>query len=199
MKKQSCVATLATIVATILMASGAAAIGQEAPSKTPPAGKHSQGNMPAHQRGMMDMSAMKNEPHHVLAMAYRDNLVRFGTALRDHAASAKGVNREFARDAVAEMKRSFEQMQQHHQDHMKTMDDKMKTSMAGMMKQMDARQSAIHEHLAALDKEVQNSAPDAKSISKDVAEVLKQCAGMSSMHAGPMEHKMAGSMSHQMD
>ena len=81
-------------------------------------------------QGMKEMShdhmmmAMANEPHHVLAMAYKDNLVSFAKALRQEAAKATAVNPEFARAAVAEMKRSFEQMQEHHQDHMKTMDEK---------------------------------------------------------------------------
>ena len=121
----------------------------------------------SHDHMMMDMAS---EPHHVLAMAYKDNLVSFAKALRQEAAKAKTVNLEFARTAVAEMKRSFDQMQEHHQDHMKTMDDKMKAQMADMMKQMDAHHSAIQEHLAALDKEVQTSAPDAKSISNHRSE-----------------------------
>ena len=137
------------------------------------------------------MMAMANEPHHVLAMAYKDNLVTFAKALRQETAKAKTVNPEFARAAVAEMKRSFDRMQEHHQDHMKTMDDKMKAQMADMMKQMDTHHSAIQEHLAALDKEVQTSAPDAKSISNHVAEILKQCDGMANMQGGSMEHKMA--------
>ena len=143
----------------------------------------------SHDRMMMNMA---NEPHHVLAMAYKDNLVSFAKALRQEAAKAKMVNLEFARAAVAEMKRSFDQMQEHHQDHMKTMDDKMKAQMADMMKQMDAHHSAIQEHLAALDKEMQTSAPDAKSVLNHVAEILKQCDGMAKTHGGPMEHKMAG-------
>ena len=199
MKKLSCVVTLATIAATILSVSGAAAIRQQEHSGMPPSSKQSQGQMPQHQQGMMDMSTMKQEPHHLLATAYKDNLVNFAKALRQEAAGVKPVNPEFARAAVAEMKRSFDQMQQHHQDHMKTMDEKMKAQMAGSMKQMDAHHSAIQEPLAALDKEVQTSAPDAKNISKYTAEILKHCEGMSKMHAGTMEHKMAGPQDHKMN
>jgi len=194
MKKLSYVVTLATIAATILIVSGAAAINQQEPSGMPPSSKQSQGKMPRHEQGMMDMSAMRQEPHHVLAMAYQDNLVNFAKALRHHAAEAKTVNPEFARAAVAEMKRSFDQMQQHHRDHMKTMDEKMKAQMADMMKQMDSHQSAIQEFLAELDKEVQTSAPDSKSISKYVAEILKHCDSMAKMHGKTMEHKMTPKM-----
>jgi polyhydroxyalkanoate synthesis regulator phasin len=199
MKKLSCGVTLATIAAAFLIVSGATAISQQGQSGIPPSSKQSKGKMPKHQQGMMGMSAMKQEPHHVLAMAYQDNLVNFAKALRHHAAEAKTVNPEFARAAVAEMKRSFDQMQEHHQEHMKTMDEKMKAQMADMMKQMDAHHSAIREHLAALDKEVQTSAPDAKGVSEHVAEILKQCEGMSKMHGGTMEHKMAAPKEHKMD
>lgn len=197
MKKLCYVVTLAAIAAAILTVSGAAAISPQGQGM-PPAGKQSQGKMAQHHQGMMDMSAMKQEPHHALAMAYRDNLVNFAKALRQHAAGAKTVNPEFARAAVAEMKRSFDQMQQHHQDHMNTMDEKMKADMAGMMKEMDAHQSAIREGLDALDKDVQTSAPDAKAISKDVAGILTHCDGMSKMHSGTMEHKMAAPKDHKM-
>ena len=180
-KKLSYGVTLATIATAILIVSGAAAISQQGGS-----------GMPQHQQGMMDMSAMMQEPHHALVMAYKDNLVNFAKALRQEAAEAKPVSPEFARAAVAEMKRSFDQMQQHHQAHMKTMDEKMKTQMAGMMKQMDAHHSAIQEHLAALNKEVQTSAPVSKSISTHIAEILKHCDGITKMHAGTMDHKMAG-------
>lgn len=191
-KKLSYLVALATFAATILTVSGAAAISQQGHSGMPSSSKPSQGTMPQHQHGMMDMSAMKQEPHHVLAMAYKDNLVNFAKALHHHAAMAKTVNAEFARAAVAEMRRSFDQTQQHHQAHMKTMDEKMKAQMADMMKQMDAHHAAIQEHLTALDKEVQTSAPDSKSISTHVAELLKHCEGMSKMHGGAMDHKMAG-------
>ena len=196
MKKLSYKVTLATIAATILMVSGAAAITQQEHSGMPPSSQPSQGTKPHHQQGMMDMSAMMQEPHHVLAMAYKDNLMNFAKALHHEASQTKPMNPEFAREAVAEMKRSFGQMQQHHRDHMKTMDmntmdDKMKAKMADRMKQMDAHHSAIQEHLDALDKEAHTSAPDSKSIAAHVAELLKQCDGMSKMHGGAMDHKMA--------
>ena len=197
MKKPSCVVSLATIAATILLVSGAAAISQQGHSGMAPSSKQAQGETPQHQQGMMDMSAMKQEPHHLLAMAYRGNLVNFAKALRHEAnRTTKTIDLEFARAAVAEMKRSFDQMQHHHQDHMKTMDmktmdDTMKAKMADRMKQMDAHHSAIQEHLDALDKEAHTSAPDSKSIATHVTELLKQCDGMSKMHGGTKDHKMA--------
>jgi O-methyltransferase involved in polyketide biosynthesis len=184
---------LAVVSLTILIVSGVAANSQQKP------GEMQKDKMSEHQHGMMEMSGMMQEPHHLLAMAYKDNLVSFAKALRHHAAEAKTVNPEFARAAVAEMKRSFDRMQDHHQDHMKTMDESTKAKMADMMKQMDAHHSAIKEHLAALDKEVETSAPDAKSITEHVDEILKQCDGMSKMHGEMMDHKMAAPKDHKMN
>jgi hypothetical protein len=199
MKKLSYVLTFTTIAATILIVSEAAAISQQVNSGTPQSSKQSQGKMPQHQQGMMDMSAMMQEPHHVLAMAYKDNLVNFAKALQHEANQTKPIDPEFARTAVAEMRRSFDQMLEHHQGHMKAMDEQMKSRMGEMMKQMDAYHAAVGEHLTALEKEVQTAAPNAKSVSEHVAEILKQCDGMSKMHGGMMEHKMAAPEDHKMD
>jgi len=183
MTKLSYSATFATIAATILIASAVAATSQQDKDKM--------------SQGMMDMSAMMNEPHHQLAMAYKENLLNFAKALRQATTDTNTVNASFARDAVAEMKRSFDQMQEHQQNHIKAMDgktkamdEKMKADMAGMMKDMDTKTAAIKEDLAALDKEVQTSAPDSKRISSYVDDILKNCDSMSKMHGDMMQHKM---------
>ncbi|MBK5292225.1 MAG: hypothetical protein JJE04_11175 [Acidobacteriia bacterium] len=56
------------------------------------------------------MMAMANEPHHVPAMAYHQNLATFAKRLHKQAMGASSVNVEFAQAAVAEMRRSFGQM-----------------------------------------------------------------------------------------
>ena len=190
-RKRSHGISRATFAATIVIVSGGIAFGQQGHSGMAANPKPAQTAVPQHQHDMSSMSGMKHDPHQALAMAYEANLEIFAKALRQEATQAKTVNPEFARAAVAEMKRDFERMEQHHQDHMKTMDDSMKAQMAGMMKPMDAHHTAIQEHLAALDKEVQGSAPDSGSVSKHVAEILKHCDDMTRMHAGMMEHKMA--------
>ena len=177
---------------TTLAASGGAAARQQEQSEMP------KDKMSMNQGGMMDMSAMMREPHHKLAMAYKTNLVNFAKALQHQANQTNPIDPEFARAAVAEMKRSFEQMQLHHQDHMKSMDEKMKTQMADMIKEMDTRDLAIKEDLNALDKEVEASVPDAKSISKYVDEILKTCESMSKMHGEMMKDKTAVPADHKM-
>jgi flagellum-specific peptidoglycan hydrolase FlgJ len=193
LKTRPYIMVLAVVTMTILIVSGIAATSLQMQ------GEMSKGKMSKDQHGMMGMSAMQQEPHHLLAMAYKDNLVNFAKALRQQAAEAATVNPDFARAAVTEMKRSFDQMQQHHQDHMKAMDEKMKAQMADRKKEMDAHHLAIQEHLTALDKEVHTSAPDSKSITKYVSEILKHCDGMAKMHGRAMEHKMAGPKEHKMN
>lgn len=177
---------------TILVACGGAAASQQEQSEMP------KGKMSMNQSGMMDMSAMMQEPHHQLAMAYKANLVNFAKALQHEANQTKPIDPEFARAAIAEMKRSFDQMEQHHQDHMEAMDDKMKPQMSDMMKEMATRNLAIKEDLNALNKEAQTSAPDSKSISKYVDEILKNCESMSKMHGEMMKDKTAVPADHKM-
>jgi hypothetical protein len=192
MKKLFYGIALSAIVATTLIAGALVTSAQQDKDKMAP--------------GMMDMSAMMNEPHHQLAMAYQENMVNFAKALRLATTDTNTVNAPFARAAVAEMKRSFDQMQEHRQEHMKAMDgkmkamdEKMKSDMAGMMKDMDTKTSAIKEDLAALDKEVEASAPDSKRISSFVDDLLKNCDGMTKMHGDTMDHKMAESKDHKMN
>jgi hypothetical protein len=79
--------------------------------------------------GSMDVSKMMQDPHHVLAMSYMQNLTTFAKALRDQVDSTKTVDTEFARAAVSEMRRSFDAMQQHIADHMKSMPADMQSHM----------------------------------------------------------------------
>jgi hypothetical protein len=185
MKMRPHKAILAVIGFAIITAGGLKAAPQQKQTEMP--------------KGMMDMSAMMNEPQHQLAMAYKENLVNFAKALHQQAADTNTVSPQFARDAVAEMKRSFDQMQEHLQDHMKTVDEKMKAHMADMMKKMDAQCDAIKDDLAALDKEVQTSAPDSKTVSKYVDDILKNCDDMSKMHDDMMTHEMAMPKDHKMN
>ena len=78
-------------------------------------------------KDMHGMRGMTGGPHHVLVMAYRDNLATFAKALRWEVTRTESVNADVALPAVAEMKRSLEQMTQHHQAQMKMMGDAPKS------------------------------------------------------------------------
>ena len=179
------VPTAAGLLALLVSAVTTTGMAQ-APTPTP-------AKMPQHQEGMkamQGMSGMVEGPHHVLAMAYRDNLATFARALRAQVAQSKTVNLDLARPAVAEMRRSFDQMKQHHQAQMTMMGDQTKPAMSGTMQQMETRVAALNEHLTALESEVNASTPDPKKVSEHTTEILKQCADMSAMHGKATPHQM---------
>ena len=127
---------------------------------------------------------MANEPHHVLAMAYCQNLTVFAKALRDQTARSSSVNTEFARAAVVEMRRSFDEMKKHHQEHTEAMSSEMQTMMKSTMQQMGTHQTQLNDQLTALEREVQSPTPDAKKVSALAASVLTHVNAMSKMMQG---------------
>lgn len=137
--------------------------------------------------GSMDMSKMMQDPHHVLAMAYMQNLATFSRALRDQVDSTKTVDSEFGRASVSEMRRSFDAMQQHMAVHMKSMPADMQSHMGKMMQGMDTHISAIKQSLTALEREIQADAPSASKISGAAGEIVKHIEEMGHSHG---EHKM---------
>jgi len=136
----------------------------------------------------MEMMDMVGGPHQVLAMAYRDNLVTFARALRGHGGDKTPVNLDVARPAVLEMRRSYNQIVQHHSAQAALMTGHMDSSMTSKKAHMEGHLSSLGEHLTALESAVNAATPDPKSVSAHTAEILKECAGMSSMHAMAAEH-----------
>ena len=136
------------------------------------------------------MAAMMAGPHHALAVAYRDNLATFARALNGNVTRTHAVSLELARPATVEMRRSFDQMKQHHHAQMSTMGTQMTTpmprdsSMSRMMRDMESHVAALDTHLTALEAEVQGSAPSAARVIEHTAEILKQCDGMMPMRGG---------------
>ena len=175
------------IISTILMALALGAFSAMA-TTAQHEGHSTQGKqkMP-HDHMMMDMA---KEPHHVLAMAYHQNLAAFAKALHEQTMAASSVNVEFARAAVSEMRRSFDQMKQHHQEHMQTMSAEMQTKMSAMMTKMETHQTELTNQLTALEQEVQAATPDAKKVSTLAASVHTHLDAMSKMHQGTQASKM---------
>lgn len=173
----------AVALVTILM-SGTADAGM---AQTP---KPSSQKPPMHQGGKnakADMPTMVGGPHHVLAMAYRDNLANFARALRGDVARSKTVVADLARPAISEMRRSFEQLQLHAQAAMAGSADSV---MSARMQHLESHMAALGQHLTALETEVNGSAPDPAAVTAHTTEILKQCAEMSAMPAKGKPHQM---------
>jgi hypothetical protein len=130
----------------------------------------------------MDMSSMMNEPHHALAMAYMQNIGTFAKALHNQAEGSSPLSAKFASAAVAEMRRSLDQMEEHHGEHMKMMSDEMRSHMTAMMKDMEMHRSMLKDAVSALEKDVRADQLDSKQVATDSANVLKHLDDMSKMH-----------------
>ena len=171
--------SVAALAAILLSGAADRAVAQT--PKPPPPKAH------AHEHGHEGMSGMMNGPHHGMAMAYRDNLATFARTLRDQVTQSKAVDLDLARPAVAEMRRSFDSIQQHHQAHMATMGTADST-MRRMMHHMDSAMAAVGKHLTALEAEVNGSSPDPRKVTERASEILKLCDGMSGMHGQGNPH-----------
>jgi hypothetical protein len=139
----------------------------------------------AHQHGSMETGGMTQEPHHMLAMAYAENMATFAKTLRNKADAAKTVDGDFARAAVTEIRRSFDTMQQHLGEHTRTV-PAGNEGHAGMMHTMNAHVSAIRLSIAALEREIESAAPQSSKISMRAAEIIKHIDEMAGAHG---EHK----------
>jgi len=134
-----------------------------------------------HDMSKMGMSGMMNEPHHILAMAYTQNIRTFATALRTQAEGTGPLNAKFARAAVAEIDRSLDRIEEHHEAHVKTMSAEMRSQMAEMTKNMDKHHAMLDEAVSVLEKDVRADQPDAKQVAAHSADLLKHLDGMSKM------------------
>ena len=141
----------------------------------------------SHDHMMMDMA---KEPHHLLAMAYHQNMTTFAHALHEQTAEATSVNVEFTRIAVTEMRRNFDQMKQHHQEHMQTMSADMRTKMSAMMMQMETHHTELNTQLTALEQKIQAATPDAKKVSTLAASISSHLDAMTKMHQDSQGSKM---------
>ena len=135
-----------------------------------------------HDMSKMDMASMMNDPHHALAEAYMQSIGLFAKALHGQAEGAGPLNVKFAREAVAEIKRSLDHMEDHHGEHMKTMNDEMRSHMDAMMKEMEMHRSMLKDAVSALEKDVRADQPSSKQIASDSANLIKHLDEMAKMH-----------------
>ena len=69
------------------------------------------------------------------------------------------------------------------------MGDHPDSAMLAMKQHAETHLSARNEHLVALDTELNASTPDAKKVSAHITQILKECAGMSTMPGKAMPGK----------
>jgi len=133
---------------------------------------------------------MASEPHHILAMAYHTNMANFAKALETQSAKSNTLNLDFSRSAITEIRRSFDQMKQHHQEHMQAMSSNMNSPKDSMMKKMETHQSDLGTQLTSLENELQGAAPNAKKVATLAASIHMHLDAMSKMRMGQTSSKM---------
>lgn len=143
-----------------------------------------------HDMSRMDMSSMMNEPHHALAMSYMQTIGTFARTLSNQAEGRSVLDADFARAAVAEIERSFDQMEEHHEKHVKSMSEEMRSQMATMMKDVEMHLEMLDKAISALEKDVRADHPDSKQVAADSANVLKHLDEMCEMHDDTKGMKM---------
>ena len=186
MKTKTYTTILAVIAMMLFSAAGALAQTEHQHGAQKPM-QHDKSKM---DMSKMDMSSMMNEPHHALAMAYMQNLGTFAKTLHHQAEGTSPLNAKFARAAVSEIKRNFDEMEEHHAEHMKMMSEEMRAHMAPMMKDMEMHRSMLKDAVSALEKDVKADQPDSKQVAADSATLLKHLDEMSKMHDDKKAMKM---------
>ena len=154
--------------------------------------QHGTQKPPAHtdKQSEMDMSAMMNEPHHLLAIAYVQNISAFAATLHMQAGQAKALDADFARAVASEIRRSFDSMQQHLQESKNSMPADMQSHMGMMLQGADEHITQIRQHLTQLEKDVQADTLNSKSIAEHAAQIHTHADAMSKSHGGHEGHKM---------
>lgn len=169
----------------------------------PPAQGNKQMDM---QHGSMDMSKMVGGGHDALAKAYMQNLAAFARTLMDRVESSKSVDADFARTAVAEMRRSFDVMQQHLAEYKKTMPAETQPMAStqssaetqsheamghGAMTQgADQHILEIRQPLEFLEREVHSPSPRADKVSERTAAIIKHIEMMNTSSGAHKGHQM---------
>ncbi len=121
---------------------------------------------------------MMTNPHHILAMAYRKNVMTFGRALKREAQRGDTVPAHFARKAVDEMKRSQDQLEREHQEFLRSIPEKMKGEMGEMPKMMNEHFRKVDTNLARLNELVKGDRIESKDVLKELQPVLEGYHGM---------------------
>lgn len=158
--------------------------------------EHHSGQKPApqdkkqeeHQHHQSDMSKMMQEPHQLLMMAHHVSMAAFAKALSRHSEGTGAVNSDFARDAVAEIRRNFDQMMRHQQQHTQAMGAEARSKMDAMMKQMEQHHGKMKEHLEALERETGSEHPDRQRVAQHTGQLVNHLDEMSAMHGGHPNH-----------
>ena len=132
------------------------------------------------------MKQMTSNPHHMLAMAYHDNLMNFSHQLMKMAKQGETVPREFARTAVAEMRRSVDAIEKHHAEAMHSMHG-MKEPPGDMHKKMEQHMASVKGHIRDLEELTKKDRIASQDVLKHLNAMIEECEGMECGAMGDMD------------
>jgi len=122
---------------------------------------------------------MAKEPNYVLVMAYQDGVLAFADALNGQTVGGGPVNVDFARAAVVEMRRGFDQMKKYNEAYMKTISAEVRAKSTATMQGLETHRADLNVQLTSLEAEVKLDTPDAKKIATLSASVRTHLDAMS--------------------
>lgn len=132
--------------------------------------------------------AMMGNPQHQLMMAYHKNVVIFGRALENVAKQGETVPPVFARTAIAEMRRSTEEMEKYRAGALASMPEMQR---GNMQKMMDEHLVNVKTHLRQLEELSQGDRIPSQEVLTHLQAIFKGPGGM--MHGrGPGGMGMRG-------
>ena len=125
-----------------------------------------------------DIKLMAKEPNQVLAAAYQVSMGAFADALNGQTVAGGPVDVDFARAAVVEMRRGFDQMKKCNEAYMETISAEVRAKSTTTMQDLETHRADLNKQLTALEEEVKLSKPDAKKIATIAASVSSHLDAM---------------------
>lgn len=141
------------------------------------------GGTPPMQHGPGAMRQMMQNPQHLVMMAYHRNVANFGHMLYQATGQGSTVPAQVARVAIAEMRRSIEEMEKYRAMAMKELQ-----ATPRMQKTMDDHLVQLKSQLRELDELAQKDRIDSEEVRKHLEAVFEVCEGAAygMMPGGPM-------------
>jgi len=146
---------------------------------------------PATATTTQNTKVMVSEPNYVLATAYNESMVAFADALNGQTVGGGAVDVDFARAAVDEMRRSFDQMKKYNEAYMKTISAEVRAQSTATMQTLETQRADLNAQLTSLETEVKLDKPDAKKVATLAASVHTQLDAMTMVGLGGSSTGMA--------
>lgn len=152
----------------------------------------------AHEEGSMKemrpypgmQKEMMRNPQHPMMMAYHKNLMTFCRMLEKVARQGETVPRDIARTAIAEMRRSADEIEKYRAGFMAKMPPDMKGN-PEMQKKMDRHLVNVKMQLRQLEELAQNDRIQSQEVIRHLESIFEECEGMAcgAPHAKGMHGK----------